>query len=365
MFQASPLGFLVVDNRTDAILHFNERFCELWGITHLAAGMRRGELKNNDIIPDCLPMLVDVPAFAVSCAPLQDVDNRTTVEDEIAFVAGRTIRRYSTQIRDQLDEYHGRFYIFEDITAHKRLESEIAANLEKEREVSAMKTRFISVTSHEFRTPMAAAMMSIDTLQNHLEQLLPAKRTQLFDRIHTSMHRMTTMLDEVLVLSRMEAGRMTLQLEPIDPVAFTRAVMAEVSAGDRAAHRFEFTAEGSPGPFVTEPNLLHQILSNLLSNAVRYSPAGTPIATSLAADRAGVRVAVEDRGIGIPEADRARIFEPFERGSNVGNINGTGLGLNIVKRMTEKLGGTITYAPVPTGGSRFILILPSSTPSPS
>ncbi len=365
MFQASPLGFLVVDNRTDAILHFNERFCELWGITHLAAGMRRGELKNNDIIPDCLPMLVDVPAFAASCAPLQDVDNRTTVEDEIAFVEGRTIRRYSTQIRDQMDDYHGRFYIFEDITGHKRLELEIAANLEKERQVSAMKTRFISVTSHEFRTPMAAAMVSVDTLQNHLERLSPAKRTELFGRIHTSMHRMTTMLDEVLVLSRMDAGRMKLTLESIDPVAFTEAVMAEVQAGDRAAHRFEFHAEGSPGPFLTEPNLLHQILSNLLSNAVRYSPAGTTIATSFAADRAGVRVAVEDRGIGIPEADRARIFEPFERGSNVGNINGTGLGLNIVKRMTEKLGGTITYEPVPTGGSRFILILPSSTPSPS
>ena len=365
MFRASPLGFLVVDNRTDAILHFNERFCELWGITHLAAGMRRGELKSNDIIPDCLPMLVDVPAFAASCAPLQDVENRTTVEDEIAFAEGRTIRRYSTQIRDQMDEYHGRFYIFEDITAQKRLEFEIAANLEKERQVSAMKTRFISVTSHEFRTPMAAAMVSVDTLQNHLEQLSPTKRTELFGRIHTSMRRMTTMLDEVLVLSRMDAGRIKLNLESIDPVAFTEAVMAEVQAGDRAAHRFEFHAEGSPGPFVTAPNLLHQILSNLLSNAVRYSPAGTTIATSIAADRAGVRVAVEDRGIGIPEADRARIFEPFERGSNVGSINGTGLGLNIVKRMTEKLGGTIAYEAVPTGGSRFILILPSCPPSPS
>jgi len=365
MFQASPLGFLVVDNRTDAILHFNERFCELWGITRLAAGMRRGELKNNDIIPDCLPMLMDVPAFAASCAPLQDVDNRTIVEDEIAFAEGRTIRRYSTQIRDQMDDYHGRFYIFEDITTQKRLEFEIAANLEKERQVSAMKTRFISVTSHEFRTPMAAAMVSIDTLQNHLEQLSPAKRTELFGRIYTSMRRMTTMLDEVLVLSRMDAGRLTLKLESIDPVAFTRAVMAEVEAGDQAAHRFEFHAEGSPGPFVTETNLLHQILSNLLSNAVRYSPAGTAIVTSLAADRAGVRVTVEDRGIGIPEADRARIFEPFERGSNVGNIKGTGLGLNIVQRKTEKLGGTITYEAVPTGGSRFILILPSCTPSPS
>lgn len=365
MFQASPLGFLVVDNRTDAILHFNERFCELWGITHLAEGIRRGELKNNDIIPDCLPMLVDVPAFAASCVPLQDVDNRTTIEDEIAFVEGRTIRRYSTQIRDQMDDYHGRFYIFEDITGHKRLEAEIAANLEKERQVSAMKTRFISVTSHEFRTPMAAAMVSVDTLQNHLEQLAPAKRTELFGRIHTSMRRMTTMLDEVLVLSRMDAGRSRLNLEPIAPVAFTEAVIAEVQAGDRAAHRFEFHAEGSAGPFVTEPNLLHQILSNLLSNAVRYSPAGTPIVTSLAADCAGVRVTVEDRGIGIPEADRARIFEPFERGSNVGNIKGTGLGLNIVQRMTEKLGGTIAYEAVPVGGSRFILILPRGTPSPS
>ena len=365
MFHASPLGFLVVDNRTDAILHFNERFCEIWGITHRAAGMRQGELKNSDIIPDCIPILVDVQAFAATCAPLQEVEERTIVDDEIAFLDGRTIHRYSTQIRDEMDEYHGRFYIFEDITAQKRLESEIAANLEKERQVSEMKTRFISVTSHEFRTPMAAAMMSVDTLQNHLEKLSPAKRSELFGRIHLSMRRMTTMLDEVLVLSRMDSVRLKLNLNSIDPVAFTRAVMEEVKAGDQAAHRFEFHAEGSTGPFVTEPNLLRQILSNLLSNAVRYSSAGTTIFTWFTADSAGLRITLEDRGIGIMEEDRARIFEPFERGSNVGNIKGTGLGLNIVQRMTEKLGGTITYEAVPTGGSRFILILPSCKPSPS
>lgn len=365
MFHASPLGFLVVDNRTDAILQFNERFCELWGITHLAAGMRRGELKNNDIIPDCLPMLVDVPAFAASCAPLQDVETRVVVEDKIAFTHERTIRRYTSQIRDEMDEYHGRFYIFEDITARMRLESETAANLEKERQVSAMKTRFISVASHEFRAPMAAAMLSADTLNNHLEQLSPTKRTELFARINTSMRRMTNMLDEVLVLSRMDAGGLKLNFESIDLMAFTKAAMIEVQAGDHAAHRFEFHAEGSFGPFVTEPALLGQILSNLLSNAARYSPAGTTIATSLEADHGRVRLTVEDRGIGIPEADRARIFEPFERGSNVGSINGTGLGLNIVQRMTEILRGTIAYEPVPAGGSRFILILPSYTPSPS
>jgi PAS domain S-box-containing protein len=122
MSNSSPFGYLVVDNRTDDILYFNERFCEIWGIQHLADRMRLGELKNNDIIPDCLSAVVDVPAFAESCKPLQDMANRIIVEDEIAFTEGRTILRFSTQIRGEHDEYYGRFYIFEDIT--KRSQSE-------------------------------------------------------------------------------------------------------------------------------------------------------------------------------------------------------------------------------------------------
>lgn len=122
MADSSPLAFLVVDNRTDDILYFNRRFCEIWGIVHLDEAMRRGELKNNDIIPACLALLEDAPAFVESCKPLQDVANRVTLEDEIAFVEGRTIRRFSTQIRGAHDEYDGRFYIFEDITGRKQTE---------------------------------------------------------------------------------------------------------------------------------------------------------------------------------------------------------------------------------------------------
>ncbi len=122
MSNSSPLGFLVVDNRTDNILYFNQRFCEIWGIQHLADRMRAGELKNNDIIPDCLPVLVDVPAFAASCKPLQDENNRVVVEDEIAFTERRTVRRFSTQIRGEDDEYYGRFYMFEDISERKQAE---------------------------------------------------------------------------------------------------------------------------------------------------------------------------------------------------------------------------------------------------
>ncbi|MCE1197676.1 MAG: PAS domain S-box protein [Marinilabiliales bacterium] len=122
MTESSPLAFLVVDNRTDEILYINHHFCEIWGINHLEEAIRNHELKNNDIIPDCIPVVKDLAAFAESCTPLQEVDNRSVIEDEIAFNDGRVIRRFSTQIRDNNDQYHGRLYIFEDITRRKRSE---------------------------------------------------------------------------------------------------------------------------------------------------------------------------------------------------------------------------------------------------
>ncbi|MFN6484780.1 MULTISPECIES: diguanylate cyclase domain-containing protein [unclassified Nostoc] len=131
MTDTSLLGFYVVDNRTDKILYFNDRFCEIWGIKHLKTQMQIGELKNNDIIPDCLPLIADLTAFAESCKPLQSEENRSIVEDEILFVDGRTIRRFSSQIRDIQDRYFGRLYIFEDIS--DRLRTEIALRESEER----------------------------------------------------------------------------------------------------------------------------------------------------------------------------------------------------------------------------------------
>lgn len=251
------------------------------------------------------------------------------------------------------------FVVFaRDISERKRFEASMVSMLEKERQISEMKSRFIAVTSHEFRTPMAAAMASADLLHNHLDHLLPAKREELFARIASALRRMTEMLDELLLLNRIEANRVEVRLGPLHLPDFTRNVIEEIRLGDRDAHRFEFETSAGSIQVMSDGNLLHHVLANLLSNAVRYSASGTTVAIRLVATPGQVRVIVDDRGIGVPEADRERIFEPFERGSNVGVIKGSGLGLNIVKRMCGLLGASIVYEPAPAGGSRFILTLP-------
>ncbi|MBD2043690.1 PAS domain S-box protein [Microcoleus sp. FACHB-672] len=128
MTNASPLAFYAVDNRTDKILYFNHRFCKIWSIEHLEERMQRSQLKHNDIIPDCLPSFTDILACGEFCNPLQSEENRDVVEDEIPFNDGRTIRRFSTQIRDESERYFGHLYLFEDVTERYRAEEALRAS---------------------------------------------------------------------------------------------------------------------------------------------------------------------------------------------------------------------------------------------
>ncbi len=130
MSNSSPLGFLVVDNRDNRILYFNQRFCEIWGISALASGMRQGQLSSRDVYIACTAALADRAAFEASNTGLHDPDDTRTVEDEIAFTAGRTIRRYTTPIRDAADQYFGRFFLFEDISERRQIEALAARNAE-------------------------------------------------------------------------------------------------------------------------------------------------------------------------------------------------------------------------------------------
>jgi signal transduction histidine kinase len=134
-----------------------------------------------------------------------------------------------------------------------------------------------------------------------------------------------------------------------DLVRFTQDTLREMESADGGMHRFVFQATGGPATVPVDTKLTNHILANLLSNAVRYSPGGTTVTVRLHIDADAFTFTIADEGIGIPEAERENIFEPFTRGSNVGQISGTGLGLNIVKRYTELMGGYIRLLPTQRG----------------
>jgi PAS domain S-box-containing protein len=150
MATSSPLGYLVVDNRTDDILYFNQRFCGIWGIEHLADRMRNGQLNNNDLMHHCIPLICDAEAFAKSYKPLQDAGSRSVAEDTMDLRDGRTISRFSTQIQDEAGRYLGRFYIFEDITAKRRSEKELRES--EQRLDLALKGADVGLWDYNLRT---------------------------------------------------------------------------------------------------------------------------------------------------------------------------------------------------------------------
>jgi signal transduction histidine kinase len=193
-------------------------------------------------------------------------------------------------------------------------------------------------------------------LERHAARITEAKRVELLSRAQRSLSRLTTIMDNVLQLSRADSGRVTVKRIAIDLVQFVQDLIREVEAGDRHAHAFTFQPTGGGDAVPVDTNLFNHILSNLLGNAVRYSPAGTRISVTLDIGEQAFSLTVADEGIGIPEGERERVFEPFARGSNVGQINGTGLGLNIVKRYTELMGGRIELLRTERGAAFRVLI---------
>ena len=354
--EQAPFSIIITD-LAGRIEYANPRFCTVSGYTEQeATGQNPRILKSGETAPEIYrAMWQTITHGKVWTGELRNRRKNGEIYLESVVIA---------PVVDDKGQTTHYVALKDDVTAQKRSAADAAAKLEREHQISEMKSRFISVTSHEFRTPMAAAMGSVELLLNHLDRLTPAKRQELLNRIDLSLHRMTAMLDDILTLNRLDTNRTEVRLGPLDLRLLLRNVMEEIELGDRKAHVFELRTAGDCGAFVSDPNLLHHIFSNLFSNAVRYSAAGKLVQVAATVDATGARVAITDQGIGIPPADLTRLFQPFERGSNVGTIGGTGLGLNIVKRMTEGLGGTITVAPVASGGTCFTLTLPPPPISP-
>ena len=238
-----------------------------------------------------------------------------------------------------------------DISARKRVERDVVAHLERERKLSEMKSQFIAVASHEFRTPLAAAVGSVELLERHAERMPEAKRGELLTRIQTALDRLTSIMDDMVMLSRADSGLMKVMRMDVDLVRFVADVVHNAEEADRQQHTFSFQSIGGKSVVPADTNLLHRTLTSLIENALRYSPEGTRISIVLEVGEQAFSLTVIDEGMGIPEAERERIFEPFVRGTNVGQIGGTGLGLSLARRYIELMGGWIELLPAERGAT--------------
>ena len=259
---------------------------------------------------------------------------------------------------DPADLARGSIWINVDVTERKRAEEEIRRALEKERELNELKSRFVAMTSHEFRTPLATILSSAELLEQYGARLPESEKRELHDSIRSGVERMTKMLDNVLVIGRGEAQMLEFRPAPTDLAAFCSGLAEEMRLAAGNGHPIEFTYAGAREPVRVDEKLLRHVLVNLLSNAFKYSPQGGPVGFHVRIAGQEAAFEITDQGIGIPKEDQPRLFETFHRARNVGNISGTGLGLAIVRKSLDLHGGAIRFESAPGAGTRFQVTIP-------
>ncbi|GAB4383448.1 MAG: hypothetical protein Kow00121_45320 [Elainellaceae cyanobacterium] len=245
-----------------------------------------------------------------------------------------------------------------DITQRKQVEEETRKALEQEKELRELKTRFVSMVSHEFRTPLATILASSDLLKSFGHKLSELQKQERLQKIQVEVKNMTQLLDEILLLGKAEAGRVEYKPRLLNLKQLCQDILDETQLWISDRHTLVFDYWGNSFQAMVDEKLLRHILTNLLSNAVKYSPMGGAIKFQLQCKPQKLIFQVHDNGIGIPEADLAKLYEPFHRASNVGNISGTGLGMAIVKHAVELHHGQVHVHSLVGSGSTFTVEIP-------
>lgn len=245
-----------------------------------------------------------------------------------------------------------------DISLRKQLEHDLQVALEKEKQLNEFKSRFISITSHEFRTPLSTIFSSSELLEHYRHKWTEEKQLTHIHRIQSSVKHMIRLLDDVLIIGKAEAGKFEFNPKEVNLIECCYQFVEEAQINARDTHKIEFIAPPKPMTVWMDERLLGHIFSNLLSNAIKYSPADSTIIFTIKVLIQRVVFIIEDQGIGIPPKDLPHLFDSFHRASNVTNIQGTGLGLSIVKKCVEIHQGKITISSQLGIGTTFTVTLP-------
>jgi PAS domain S-box-containing protein len=230
--------------------------------------------------------------------------------------------------------------------------------LQKEKELADLKTKFVSMASHEFRTPLSTISLATGFIRRYKAKITPEDIDKKLDDIVRQVDHMNYLLEDVLTVGKAESGKVQVNVAPIDIPAFFENIANEVYQSTGKTHRIRLTTGCEQKSISSDPRMMRIILVNLLTNAIKFSPGKNIVWVTISCATNTLQLKVKDEGLGIPEEDREKLFHSFHRASNAGAIQGTGLGLSIVRKTVDLLEGVIQVESKLNEGTTFTISIP-------
>ncbi|QJD98205.1 PAS domain S-box protein [Mucilaginibacter robiniae] len=270
--------------------------------------------------------------------------------------AEEQLKEYAMQLENLVEERTQS--LKETVMALQDAKEEVSQSLEKEKELSQLKSRFVSMASHEFRTPLSSIQLSAALIEKYVQQVDQANVIKHTGKIKNSVGNLTGILNEFLSLERLEAGKIEPVFTRFDIVKFAEEITEEMQLIAKQNQHIIYQHTGTLSQATLDQALLKNCIINLMGNAIKYSGENTFIEFNTEITTTNLVVIIRDNGIGIPETDQKHLFEAFFRAHNTGNIPGTGLGLNIVNRYVRLMNGQIDFESKVDLGTAFTLSFP-------
>lgn len=281
---------------------------------------------------------------------IHDLSREKEAEDKL--------KDYALQLEELVEERT--LSLKRSLSELQQAKEEVSQSLEKEKELGQLKSRFVSMASHEFRTPLSSIQLSAVLIEKYSQQFNNANIEKHIGKIKNAVNNLTSILNDFLSLERLEAGKVEPVYTSFDIVKFAEEITEEMELIAKQNQHIIYQHTGTFSMVNLDQSLLRNCITNLVSNAIKYSGENTFIEFNTEINDDSLIVVIKDNGIGIPDEDQKHLFEAFFRAHNTGSIPGTGLGLNIVTRYARLMSGVIKFESKVNEGTSFTLTFPNS-----
>ncbi len=349
LFEQSPVAIIAADDKTGKVRDVNDSFLNLF------------ELDRNDVEDALLKNLT----LWLNEKSLDDILKAVKKHGSISgreqvLLTKNGFRKEVIMSAEYIDFQDEKrlFFLMLDITSKKEADREKENAIRTELELSELKSKLISMISHEFRTPLTTIMLAADMLKRYGKEWDTDTKNKHFDRIQDTVLGMIKIIENVLTIGRFESGKYKFSPERTDLPAFCKSVVDSIKFQKKTDTAVECKYLGGCTEVFIDENLLGLILSNLLHNSLKYNRNNNPVRLNVFCHSGEAFFEVKDKGIGIPQEEIRSIYETFFRGSNVGTISGYGLGMNIVRRSVDSHMGSIFVESILNVGTKVTVVLP-------